>query len=42
MLTGANFSRNHSETVLAFAGAKKENRLLAKAFGVDKAAFHPV
>jgi len=35
MLTGANFRRGHSETVLAFAASKKENRLLAKAFGAS-------
>jgi hypothetical protein len=42
MLTGANFRRNHGETLLAFGASKKENHSLAKAFGVDKAGFHPV
>jgi hypothetical protein len=42
MLIRANLCRSHSETVLAFGGAKKENRLLAEAFGVDKAGVHPV
>jgi len=42
MLTGAKFYRNHSETVLVFAAPKRKTVGLAKAFGVDKAAFHPL
>jgi uncharacterized membrane protein len=41
MLGGLYVNRNHSETVLIFVAAKKENSSLASPFDIDKTGYHP-